>query len=535
MRVEEFLDKFEEKVLKAHGYSYRKKQREIIRFAINSLESGKENVLINAPPGIGKTVVNYAVALYFYLNYGYTTLYTTPQIPLLDQIERDPLLNVAVIKGRDNYPCLVEPGKTAANGRCVRDRRFKCVYDCPYRIAKMKALDHPISAMSFAYLVYDRFLGEAGFGNRDLIIVDEADDLESWAEEFGSFVFKTRNEFRDIHDVVVWARAVLGNVKERISELEKEDDLSSKDLEELEKLRKYEIKLTVFLSKVRKNERNWVFEKTNGELVVKPVKVGDILGDLVWSRGNLRICSSATILEKEMFCKTTGLRYKSSVMVDVGSTFPIENRMIFYLPVAKMTKDKREKGYRPIADAIAEIVEMFEGYRGICHAHSYEIAREIYSRIESKVRVGIHDRRNRKSVFNMFLRGEIDFLISVGFSRGIDLKYDLARYQVITKCPFPSLSDVRVRELWVNRKAWNWARYVTIRNLVQTCGRIVRAEDDWGYTFILDRSFEYLWKYAGYFPLYFIEAVKFVDSLDEVRRWLLEKNMSYKQNYMRRK
>ena len=178
---------------------------------------------------------------------------------------------------------------------------------------------------------------------------------------------------------------------------------------------------------------------------------------------------------------------------------------------------------------------MFEGYRGICHAHSYEIAREIYSRIESKVRVGIHDRRNRKSVFNMFLRGEIDFLISVGFSRGIDLKYDLARYQVITKCPFPSLSDVRVRELWVNRKAWNWARYVTIRNLVQTCGRIVRAEDDWGYTFILDRSFEYLWKYAGYFPLYFTEAVKFVDSLDEVRRWLLEKNMSYKQNYMRRK
>jgi len=115
------------------------------------------------------------------------------------------------VKGRDNYPCVVEPRRTAANGKCVRERRFKCYEVCPYKEAKARALEAPISAMSFAYLIYDRFLPEEySFGNRDIIIVDEADDLESWAEEFGSFRFRVGDQrFRDIDDVVVWAKAVL--------------------------------------------------------------------------------------------------------------------------------------------------------------------------------------------------------------------------------------------------------------------------------------------------------------------------------------
>ena len=495
------------------GFRWRPKQVEVIKAALKAFRYGFRNVLIDCPTGLGKTVMNYCVAKRFR-----NAIYTTPQIALLDQIERDPLLDIAVVKGRDNYPCVVERGKTAANGRCVRDRRFKCYEDCPYKIAKARALAHPIAAMSFAYLIVDRFLpDEYSFGNRELIIVDEADDLEGWAEEFGSFRFRVEQEFKDIDDVVVWAKAVLKNTRKRIDELESYPELTDEKVKELDKLRKYEMKMIVFLNKVTEKPNNWVFEKQDGYLVVKPVNVGDILNELVWSRGKYRIASSGTIIDKEMFCKTTGLNPKETFIIKVGSIFPVERRPVYYYPVAKMTKEERVNGYDKLVDVVGEIVRRFR-YRTIIHAHSYEIAREIAKRISvDGVRVAVHDEKNRKRVFRRFIEGEIDVLISVGFNRGVDLKDDLCRVNVILKVPFPDVSDIRVRELWVKRKSWNWARYQAIKNLVQAYGRTTRSEDDWSITFILDESFSHLFRYKSQFPSWFIEAVREISSLEEVK------------------
>jgi len=506
---------------------WRPKQKEAVQSAITAIEQGYRNVLIDAPVGFGKTIVNYKIAEYLHDKYGYDVFYTTPQVALLDQIERDNLLGdrIAVIKGRDNYECTVARGKTAANGRCRTDRNYKCVSYCPYKAAKSKAMSHWISAMSFAYLIYDRFLPEEfSFGERSIIIVDEADDLEGWAEEFGSFRFRVSGKFEDINDVIVWARAAYKKTAEMIRMYEEMPKLTDKELQELEKLRKYEIKLSNFLNKVVHDRDNWVFEKKGDTLIVKPVNVGEILNDLIWSRAMIRICSSGTIIDKRMFCKTTGLRIKETVMLKVGSIFPVMNRPVVYWPVAKMTKELREKNAEVVADAVVKIVENHVGEKGICHAHSYEIARMIADRIlysnilkEYGVRVGIHDGKNRKKVFSDFLNGDIDFLISVGFNRGVDLKYDLARYQIIVKVPFPDVSDIRVREIWINRKAWNWARYQAIKNIVQAYGRVVRAEDDWGVTYIIDESFGHLFRYKKQFPKWFVEAVKEVRSLDELR------------------
>lgn len=516
------------------GFRWREKQKEVVEAAIKAIEEGYKNVLIDAPVGFGKTIANYCIAKYFRDKEGIDAFYTTPQVSLLDQIERDEILGsrIAVVKGRDNYPCVIEPGKTAANGKCTRERNFKCYEECPYKMAKAKALGHWISAMSFAYLIYDRFVPEEyAFGNRGLIIVDEADDLEGWAEEFGSFKFKVEysQRFESMDDVIVWAKGVLKNVEKKIREYEDIYVLSDDDVKELDRLKKYQIKLKVFLNKVEEDRRNWVFEKQKDDrlmqawLVVKPVNVGDILNDMIWSRGEIRIASSGTIINKEMFCKTTGLKVKETIMIRVGSVFPVENRRVYFWPVAKMTKELRSDNYGVMAEAVAKIVEKHVGDRGICHAHSYEMAKEIYDRLinsnvveEYGVRVAMHNSKDRKEVFKKFLDGRIDFLISVGFNRGIDLKYDLARYQVITKVPFPDTSDIRVREIWVNRKAWNWARYQAIKNIVQAYGRIVRAKDDWGVTYILDSSFGHLFRYKMQFPKWFVEAVKEVRSLEEL-------------------
>lgn len=498
--------------------TWRPKQRETIDKCVQLVRIGIKNVLIDAPTGFGKSLVNYHIAKELHEKYGYRAYYLTPQVALLDQIERDKNLDIAVIKGRENYPCFY--GKNCAVGLCRKLRTFKCDKVCPYRRAKERAMNHWITAASFAYYIMERmFAGE--LKDREVIIVDEADDLENWADDFGSFTFKVDQNFTDLDSVVVWAKAVKKVVAREMLEIDLMEEKSEKTLERYEQLSKYHMKLSIFLESVDRDRNNWVFECDGKKLVVKPVDVGSILRRLVWDTSKIRICSSATILDRYMFCKTVGLNPDETAIIKVKSFFPKENRPAFYIPVAKMTKEERENSYSAVAEAVAEIVRIFRGHRGICHAHSYEIAKAIYNRVSvDGVRVAVHDREDRNEVFERFLNGEIDFLICVGFIRGVDLKDDLARYQIIVKVPYPDESDPRVRELWVNRKAWNWARYHAIRNIVQAYGRIVRSETDWGATIILDKSMEYLIRYKKQFPEWFLEAFEVAD-FNRVREWLV--------------
>jgi ATP-dependent DNA helicase DinG len=79
-------------------------------------------------------------------------------------------------------------------------------------------------------------------------------------------------------------------------------------------------------------------------------------------------------------------------------------------------------------------------------------------------------------------------LISLSFNTGIDLHDDLSRFQVITKVPFPSLSD-----RWISMKRENyieWYYWQTALKLVQAYGRSIRSKDDWAKTYVLDSHFE---------------------------------------------
>jgi Rad3-related DNA helicase len=489
----------------------RKYQKEVVQKVIGAYEDGYTNVLIDAPTGFGKSIVNYVIAKWFTMNMG-SVFYTTPQVSLLNQIESDPILDIAVIKGRSNYVCLADKSKSCATGPCMTKKNYVCVEECIYKRKKYDAMYHTIAAMSFAYLIYDRYVPEGlGFDDRELLIVDEGDDLENWAIEFGSFKFRTKNRFNDIDDVIVWAKAAYKKVCGVIKEIEEKDELSRDDLRDLNKLIKYKIKLTTFINKVSEDKRNWVFTSDGKRLIVKPVNAGQIIEELIWSRGEYRLVSSATIIDRVMFCRTTGLDANDTVMIKVPHTFPVENRKVYYMPICKMTKDVREDNYNKIAKVVAKIVKENEGYNGIVHCNSYELKEGICRELDwMNIKYISHNSVDRNDKFKEWIRDGGVF-IGVGFERGVDLRYDMCRYVVITKVPYPDLNDIRVDELLNNRKAWNWYRYQAIKNLVQACGRGVRAEDDWCKTYILDESFGFLFRYKSQFPSWFVEAVEVVE------------------------
>ena len=73
------------------------------------------------------------------------------------------------------------------------------------------------------------------------------------------------------------------------------------------------------------------------------------------------------------------------------------------------------------------------------------------------------------------------------------------------KCPFPVPTDPLVQARSAKDEMYH--RKVAVTRIVQMAGRVVRAEDDAGETFIIDDAIRWLiTRTAPYFPRWFREA-----------------------------
>jgi len=484
---------------------WRRYQKEVYETVINNINKYK-NFVVEAPTGFGKSIVNYKIATHFD-----SVWYATPQLVLLDQLANDRLIQelggIAIIKGKQNYRCRLR-NTTIDLAPCTM-KGFECPvkYKCVWETVKRDALGSQVTGLSFAMLLLTA--GLEGWGRRELLIVDEADDIENWAvDHLGSVRFRTPMRFHKMEEIVKWAKLRLVKAKTERMALEGRGIFSPKDIMRLKNLKDLERKLEYFLEDAQVNPDNWAFHYRGNVVELKVLNAGYVLRRFLWWRGEKRLITSATIIDPRKFAKYTGLKGKT-LFIRVPHIIPKERRPIVYRPIAKMTKEERDrKTYKEIAQAIEEIAESHKGTNGIIHTHSYEIADEVSKRLKLEgFKVIVHSSKDRNIKFEEFLKSKNAVFVAVGFSRGIDLKYDLARWQVITKIPFPDQGDIRVYELWVKRKQWAWARYQAIKTLVQTTGRIVRAPDDYGVTYILDKSLDGLLKYKNEIPDWFREAI----------------------------
>ena len=112
----------------------------------------------------------------------------------------------------------------------------------------------------------------------------------------------------------------------------------------------------------------------------------------------------------------------------------------------------------------------------------------------------------REEAFNKHQKTEGSILISPSMTQGYDFKDDLARWQIICKIPFPSLGNPHVcakKDL-----DESWYAQQTASTIIQTCGRIIRNEQDYGDTYILDADFKFFYsKWEKLFPKWFVSAI----------------------------
>jgi len=492
--------------------SYRGAQERALSDVRDAFEAGNDVVLVRAPTGSGKSLLARAI-----MGCARTVeeadpaqatgaYYTTPQVSQLDDVAADDLLDdLKVIRGKNNYTCILpdETHTPVDRAPCARERGYDCAvkHRCPYFSARAVASARSHAAMTLAY-----FMNTAGsdvFGMRDVCVIDEAHGLAEWAEmyatvELGPQTVPVWDDLRvpDIDGPEAAARfadTLVSVAEARKDELLGADELDAAEAAERDRLQELISEVSWFTEDYRdpQSATTWVVTQAGERITAKPMNPERYLRHTVWDRASKFALLSATILNKGAFCRSVGLDPANVALVDVEHTFPLENRPLYDVTCGKMTYEERDRTLPRVARAVARVMAAHPDEKGIVHCHSYAIQERLRDELDGlgvADRVRAHGADTRDADLDAWKESaEPEAFLAVKMEEALDLKGELARWQVVCKAPFLNTDDARVARR-LEDDQWAWYYRAALRTLVQAAGRVVRAPDDYGATYLADDS-----------------------------------------------
>lgn len=511
-------------------------------------ETGKKLVLLDAPTGSGKTLI----AEMARRELRTPMVYTATTKALQEQFLKD-FSYARVLKGRRNYPVMNSDKHTADD--CTGRNCWLCdgLDQCPYQIAKIKALGAEVAVLNLAYFLREsNFVGSfgagpGGKGNRpDLVILDECDELEralmgfiEWTsvdvEEVGMEVPKKGARrttiIRWLEQYVAEERRIASfeqGVREALSvEGQKKHMARLRHIQDTEWVAAelaYELELNANDAvheddgdgegQEEPAQGHWIRDydrRRDDRLTLKPATVDRYGQTKLWRHSDRWLCMSASIISPETFVEELGWTDDYAV-VEVPMTFPVANRPIYAAPIARVVNKEMDEAIPKMQHALERLVEMYPNDRVLVHTVSYKLTGELYHHLRFAVGnrpvityTKAHERDNAMARYERSTNG---ILIAPSMARGYDFKDDLARVVVLCKVPYPNLGDRQVSARMRLPGGRTWYDIQTVREIVQMTGRGVRSSSDWAHTFILDASFsDFYRKNSRLFPKWWREAV----------------------------
>ncbi|MFA1609610.1 helicase C-terminal domain-containing protein [Halobellus rubicundus] len=519
--------------------SFRGTQEQALADIRDAFAAGNDVVLVRAPTGSGKSLLARAIAGAAATTDDVTpaeatdAYYTTPQVSQLDDVAADPLLDdLNVIRGKSNYTCILngETDTPVDRAPCVRQSGFDCSvrHRCPYFSDRAIASNRRIAAMTLAYFM--QTAGSDVFRKRDVVVIDEAHGLAEWAEMYATVDLNPRTvpvwDDVGVPDVagatdtlertVRFAETLAGVCERAKDDLLRKPELTPDEAARRDRLQELRSELQWFVEDYRDPESptTWVVDQPDGEggpITIKPLDPARYLHHTVWDRGNKFALLSATILNKAAFCRGVGLDPANVALVDVEHTFPVENRPLYDVTQGKMTYEERDETLPKIARTLVRIMAKHSDEKGLVHCHSYAIQSELRKRLAQLGlggRVRAHDREDRDAELESWkATDDPDVFLSVKMEEALDLAGDLCRWQVVCKAPYLNTNDSRVARR-LEEGQWSWYRRTALRTVIQACGRVVRAPDDYGATYLADSSLLDLFERTrGDMPAWFRDQV----------------------------
>lgn len=535
-----------------------------------AFDEGNELVLLEAPPGQGKSLLGVLTKQYL----DERGLYLCSSLTLQSQFVND-FPDAEKIQGRGNYlPLDVQADPDAERwggsptcedcdkhkGFCDRCQKehFICTYctgscsatrDCPYSEAKFRAGVADLACSNTSYFITECRQGTRSmFSGHPFVILDEADCLEG---EIMSRVkvsisagmtkllgidppkFKTKESaWQD------WFEYAIPAISKKLRVL---PNATMKQ----RRLHKSISHLLQNMNAVARDIEGWVFSGYDRDRIeFLPIKVDKIAPGVFWDHGKRFLGMSATLISPEEFVQSLG--YLGSYrFVSAPSLFDVARRPIYFYPGARMV-GKQEvaqvEAWPQMTTTLHTILDRYPDRNVLVHTHSGGLTKHLADTLPTNGRpvfwYPAKAREKREQAIKDFDTTPGSVLLAPSLERGFDGKDDRVRAVVLCKVPFPYLGDKQVSARLFSPGGKLWFSVATIRSIAQMVGRGMRHEDDYADCWILDSEFARFydqWKRrhveAGesphlLFPKWFTDALEWdSEARFEVRRELKRRSV----------
>jgi ATP-dependent DNA helicase DinG len=422
----------------------------------------------------------------------------------------------AIIKGKSNYQSTLDSNIDVEMESSVMPRKVleqhRLSNQCPYHNARNKGL-----LDKFGVLNYKMFLALPGHVKRkNFIICDEASELEDEiVKQYSIFIdpdklkllgVKIPNLYSTKQEAIhKWVNIIMVYISEYVNTLTNRTNNKQLKLSNSENLKLTYLKnlhRTLNLIDETWDECEYIVHREGKTAKIMPLKI-DTLSKYIFNYGEKILLMSATIIDHKHFAKNLGIKeYK---YIEVDSTFDSQKSPIYINTKNKINHYNLKKSLPKIVKQIQSICQDHEFDKGIIHTHTSFIASYLKNNLRSK-RFLYRDEqhRNEEILAKHSKSSNPTVLVSPSLGLGIDLRDDLARFQIIIKAPYLPLGDKRIKKLFDLDKQWYSNKMLS--NVVQQCGRGIRSKQDHCKTYILDAGvFEAIIRNKDKLPKYFID------------------------------
>jgi len=428
--------------------------------------------------------------------------------------------DTSILKGKTNYRCAVDDSFDTEIAPCTFAPKIKddCwqTNRCPYYNARNETLLAP-----FAALNYKMFMALPDHVKRkNFIVCDEASELEDeLVRQYSAEIIYdkldnynisytrlvTDNQQRTLNwvtDLCTNLLMELDTLANKATKKNKAISLTQTEQIKYNYLKNLHRSLTSLISLWSKGE--YVIEVSSKHVIITPLKA-DFLSDNIFKYADKVVLLSATIIDHKNFAKSLGIR--DYEYIEVPSGFDPQKSPIFVSNKYKLNYKTLKNSLPGVCDQIKTILEHHKDSKGIIHTHSFEITEYLQNYISNN-RLLYRD-TNQTNEDILKIHTETDrptVLVSPSLTYGVDLKDELARFQIIIKLPFPPLSSKRIKQLFETDK--DWYENKMLNSIVQASGRATRSKNDYSTTYILDGNFvNVVMRAKNKLPRHFIERI----------------------------
>lgn len=488
--------------------------------AIQIIEDNKDAqyVLVAGRTGSGKSGL--AVALARHLGSHIVTATKLLQHQYANTAEFD---KEFVLKGKGNYLCahtqdsmVVAPCSSMARTSIVKRKLPVLLSDVdPNTIKAPIDLKKACVNKDLCYYYKKKWALQESFGGilnydlvlstdfkADAIVFDEAHNFIDKIIDHYSFSMSPRHLEKLVHAAITlpnqhtymdWLNTLQAQVTAQIATVKE-----ANRAQQLQSLRDKIMSIT----REGGTPEDYYVQTDGGDIEIKTLRPKKLMQKLM-SRFKKIFFMSATIDDK--FAEILGLPPEKTIKIVIPSTFKVSARPVLW------PNDLPNINYKTVFDKKHGAIQMLDGilehhkeHKGIIHTSNYRILDELRTLYSKNTRFIWVDRTMEKEkCLRLHEKSPGSILVSPSMMEGVDLKDDLARFQVIIKIPFPA----RTPYLEALEQAMpGWYGLCTRNSLVQAYGRPVRSDKDWATTYVLDSSIRMLINEG--IDSYFIQALK---------------------------